>query len=122
MLYCKCKQNFTFGGNFMDKQNNTIKKEKRVVVGEMEKHFTNKGNWLSVIIAGIIAVAFMIVEGALGHYSAIYAIGAICYAWASSLYFCQYFMAKRPWQVLIGGILHGLAFITMVVVYIISNI
>ena len=99
-----------------------VKKEKPAVVGEMENQKISKGNWIALIIAGVVAVAFMIVEGALGHYSSIFALSAVCYAWASVLYFCQYFMAKRPWQVLIGAVLHGLAFITMVVLYIISNV
>lgn len=98
------------------------KKEKPAVVGEMENHKINKGNWIALIIAGIIAVIFMVVEGVLGRYTSIFAISSICYAWASVLYFCQYFLAKRPWPVLIGGILHGLAFCAMITLYIISSI
>ena len=97
-------------------------KEKPAVVGEMEKTKINKGNWLAIIIAGVIAVTFMIVEGSLGHYTAIFAIAAACHAWASTLYFCQYFLAKRPWLVLIGAVLHALAFIAMITLYIISNV
>ena len=62
----------------------------------------------------------MIVEGIFGHYSSIYAIASICYIWASVLYTCQYFLAKRPWPVLFGSILHGLAGIAMIVLYILS--
>lgn len=97
-------------------------KEKPAVVGEMESQKINKGNWIAVIIAGIIAVTFMIVEGALGHYPALFAIASVCYAWACTIYLCQYFLAKRPWQVLIGAVLHGLACVTMIVLFIISNI
>ena len=64
----------------------------------------------------------MIVEGALGHYTSIFALVGVCYAWASVLYFCQFFLAKRPWPVLIGVILHDAAFITMLTLYIISNV
>lgn len=99
-----------------------VKKEKSAQVGEMEKQKTNKGNWIAVIIAGVMAVAFMIIEGALKHYTALFAIAAVCYAWACTIYLCQYFLAKRPWQVLIGAVLHGLACITMIVLFIISNI
>ena len=98
------------------------RKEKSAIVGEMEKAKINKGNWIAIIIAGIVAVTFMIIEGVLGHYSAIFAIASICHAWASALYFCQYFLAKRPWPVLIGAILHGLAFCAMVTLFIISNV
>lgn len=97
-------------------------KEKPSLVGEMEKQKINNGNWIALIVAGVIAVAFMIVEGALGHFQAIFAISGICYAWASVMYFCQFFLAKRPWQVLIGGVLHGLAFIAMITLYVISNV
>lgn len=97
-------------------------KQKPAIVGEMENQRINKGNWIALIIAGVIAVAFMIVEGALGHYTSIFALSAVCHGWACVLYLCQFFLAKRPWQVLIGAVLYGIAFISMVVLYIISNI
>ena len=106
----------------MEKEEILKKSKRKVFVGEMENQRINKGNWLAIIIAGILAVAFMVIEGALGHYPAIFAIGAICYAWASAIYICQYVMAKRPWPVLIGAVLHGIAFVVMVTLYIISNI
>ena len=92
--------------------------KKKALVGEMEKHKMSKGCFISLIIAGVIAVAFMIVEGILGHYTSIYALGAVCYSWASAFYFFQYFLAKRPWQVLIGSVLDGLAFTFFLVRYI----
>lgn len=98
------------------------KNKKRAVIGEMEKSKVNKGNWIAVIVAGVLAVAFMIVEGALKHYPAIFAIAAVCYAWASVMYICQFALAKRPWPVLFGAVLHGLACIGMIVLYIIFNV
>jgi len=95
---------------------------KPALVGEMENSKTNKGNWISLVVAGVVAVAMMVVEGLLGHYMAIFAIASICYVWAATFYTCQYILAKRPWPVLIGAVLHGLAFIAMIVLYIISNI
>lgn len=95
---------------------------KRAFVGEMEKQKINKGNWISIISAGTLAVALMIIEGALGHISAIFAIAAICYLWAGVFYFCQYFIAKRPKPVLIGAFLHSAAFIAMIVLYILKNV
>lgn len=106
----------------MEKEEILKKSKKKTLVGEMESQRINKGNWLAIIIAGVLAVAFMVIEGALGHYPTIFAIGAICYAWASVIYTCQYVMAKRPWPVLFGAVLHGLAFVIMVTLYIISNI
>ena len=97
-------------------------RNKKFPVGEMENNKINKGNWIALIVAGVIAVTFMIIEGALGHHSAIFAIAAICYAWASTLYIFQFVLAKRPWPVLFGAILHGLAFVAMVVLYIICNV
>ena len=101
---------------------NRASNKKPAVVGEMETNKINKGNWIAVIVAGIIAVAFMIVEGALGHYTSIFAISSVCYAWASVLYICQYALAKRPWPVLIGAVLHGLSCIAMIVLFVISNV
>ncbi len=106
----------------MEREEILEKAKKKAHMGEMEKAKTNKGNWIAISMAGIVAVTFMIVEGALGHYSAIFALGAVCYCWASVMYFCQYFMAKRPWQVLFGAVLHGLACVAMVVLYIMCNI
>ena len=97
-------------------------KKKPALVGEMENQKIGKGNWIAIIIAGIVAVAFMIIEGCFGNYTAIFAIASVCYAWASVLYFCQFFLAKRPWPVLIGAVLHGLAFITMIALFIVFTV
>ena len=35
--------------------------KKKALVGEMEKEKINKSNWISVIIVGVLAVAFMII-------------------------------------------------------------
>jgi len=97
-------------------------KKSKTYVGEMEKQKMNKGNWIALIVAGFLAVAFMIFEGLQGHHSAIFAIGAICYSWACVFYSCQYFMAKRPWPVLFGVVLEGLAAIAMIVLYIVFSV
>lgn len=96
--------------------------KKKVVVGEMEQQKVNKGGWIALVVAGILAVAFIIVEGAMGNFTGLYAIAAVCYAWASVMYFCQYFIAHRPWQVLIGAVLHGLAFCGMLTLYILTYV
>ena len=57
----------------------------------MEQAKVNKSNWIVLICAGVVAVALMIIEGALGHYTAIYAIGAVCFSWASIFYFLPIF-------------------------------
>lgn len=106
----------------MEREEILNKANKKAHIGEMEKAKTNQGNWIALIVALVVAVAFMIVEGALGHYTAIFAIGAVCYAWASVMYICQFVMAKRPWPVLIGAVLHGLACVTMIVLYIMFNV
>ena len=96
--------------------------KKKALVGEMEKSKINKSNWIAIIVVGFIAVALMIIEGALGHFSSIYAIATICFSWASVFYFCQYFIAKRPYGVLIGAILEGLGAIIMITLYILFNV
>lgn len=94
--------------------------KKKVVVGEMEKAKINKACWISNIVACVVAVVFMIVQGLFGNYTSIYAISAICFIWASVLYFCQYFIAKRPWQVLIGAVLEAIGACIMITFYILS--
>ena len=92
------------------------------VVGEMERTKVDKGGWIALVVAGVLAVAFIIAEGALGHFAGLFAIAAICYTWASVQYFCQYFLAKRPWPVLFGAILHGIAAVAMLVLYVLVNV
>ena len=94
--------------------------KKKALVGEMETQKINKSNWIAIIVAGIIAVAFMIIEGCLGHYTAIYALAFVCFTWASVFYFCQFFLAKRPYGVLIGAILEAIGAATMLTLYIIN--
>lgn len=96
--------------------------KKKVFVGEMEKAKINKSNWISVVCAQVVAVVFMIVEGCLGHFTAIYALAAVCFTWASVFYFCQFFIAKRPKGVLIGAILETIGAITMLTLYILYNV
>lgn len=106
----------------MEKEEILQKAKKKHPVGEMESHKINKSSWIALIVAGVIAVAMIIVEGALQHVSAIFAIGFICFTWASVFYFCQFFVAKRPWQVLIGAVLHGFGAIAMLTFYIFFSI
>ena len=107
----------------MEKDEILEKAKKKHPVGEMETTKINKSNWIAIIIAGIVAVALMIVEGALGRFSALYAIAFICFTWASVFYFCQYFVAKRHYVgILIGAVLEGLGAITMLTLYILFNV
>lgn len=95
-------------------------KSKRAIVGEMEKEKINKSNWIGNIVACAIAVIFMILEGLWGHYTSIYALASVCFIWASVFYFCKFFIAKRPWQVLIGAVLHGLGALIMITNFILT--
>ena len=92
-------------------------------VGEMEKTKINKSCWIANVVAVTVAITLMIIEGALGHFSAIYAIGAVCYGWASVFYFMQFFVAKRRYVgIMIGAVLHGVAFVAMITLYILINV
>ncbi len=106
----------------MDKEEILSKSKKKVYTGEMENAKINKGNWISIIVACSIAVAFCFSEGALKHISGVFALLAIMASWACSFYTCQYFLAKRHWGVLIGSFLHGLSAIGLIVLYIFANI
>lgn len=94
--------------------------KKKAQVGEMEKQKISKGALISLIVTGVAAVGFMIAEGALGHFTAVYAIASVCFLWASVFYTLQFFLAKRPWPVLIGAILDGLAFAFFFIRYILA--
>ena len=87
-------------------------------VGEMEKTRISKSAVISLIVVAIFAIAFIIIEGLFGHLSSVYAIATLCYLWASVFYTLQYFLAKRPWPVLIGAVLEGLAGIYFMVRFI----
>ena len=68
---------------------------KKAQIGEYENQKIAKCNWISVIVTGIVAIAFICLFGALGMKSVCFAIGGICFTWATVFYFCQYFIAKR---------------------------
>ena len=106
----------------MDKAEILEKAKKQHPVGEMEAKGITKSAWLALSVTVVAAVSLLITEGCLGHIAAIFAIAAICFTWASVFYSCQYFVAKRPWQVLIGAVLEGLGGITLLVLYILVNL
>lgn len=97
-------------------------KGKKVYVGEMEHTKINKSCWIGNISACVLAVALMIIEGLKGHFTSIYALGAVCYTWASVFYFCQFFIAKRPKGVLIGAFLHGIGALIMLAFFVLYNL
>lgn len=78
---------------------------KKAQVGEYENQKIAKSNWISVIVTGIVALAFICLFGALGLKSVCFAIGGICFSWATTFYFCQYFIAQRKHiGILLGAI------------------
>ena len=95
---------------------------KKVVVGEMEKVKINKSCWVANISACIVAVLMMVLLGAFNCFLGLYAVAFVCFVWASVFYFCQYFIAKRPVGVLIGGILESLGACIMIVLFILNLI
>lgn len=97
-------------------------KGKKVFVGEMERYKINKSCWIANIVAVVVATGLMITLGALGNFVGLYAIASVCLIWASVFYFCQYFIAKRPWQVLIGAVLNGIGAMIMFTFFILYSI
>ena len=95
--------------------------KKKILVSEFEKEKINKSNWIAVICTCVVAIAFIVAEAILGRKPVCFAIGAICFTWASVFYFCQYFIAKRPLGVLIGAIFELLGALIMVTNYILAN-
>lgn len=92
-------------------------------VGEMEKQNISKCAWIGFIVAGVVAVALMIAEGAQGHYTSIFALAMVLYLWASVFYFCQFLIAKRRFVgIMIGAVLEAVAAVIMLVLYILFSI
>ena len=90
----------------------------KAVVGEYENQGISKSNWISVICTGVVAVAFIIVFACLNMKEVCFAIGAVCFTWASVFYFCQYFVAGRRFAgILIGAILEAIGMITMTTLF-----
>ncbi len=107
----------------MEKKEILEKAKVKHPIGEMESNKINKSCWIALIIAAIFAVIMMIVEGSLGHYSAIYALAGTCFVWASIFYFLQYFIAKRKYfGIILGGVLEGCAGILMIILYTLTNV
>ena len=94
------------------------KAKKKHPVGEMEAKKIGKSGFISTLVVGILAVAFMIVFGALHNFTALYIIGFLCFTWAAVFYFLQFFIAKRPYGVLIGAILESIGSAAMFVFFI----
>ena len=91
-------------------------------IGEMERKRVSRANWIAVISTAVLAIVFMFAEGFKGNRCAVYAFGALCFTWASVFYFCQYFVAKRSWKVLIGAVLEAIGAVTMIVLYILFSV
>ncbi|MBQ9782874.1 MAG: hypothetical protein IJW26_06830 [Clostridia bacterium] len=106
----------------MDK-NEVLKKaqSKQSVIGEYENQKLSISNWISVIVTGIVALAFIIVFAILNQKSVCFAIGAICFSWATTFYFCQYFIAKRKHLgILLGAIFELIGALIMVTNFILA--
>lgn len=107
----------------MEKEEILQKAQKKHPVGEMEEAKINKSNWIALIAAGVVAVALIIIEGVLGHISAIYAIAFVCFTWAGVFYFCQFFVAKRRFVgIMIGAVLDSIGAIAMLTLYILYSV
>ena len=94
---------------------------KKAIIGEMEYSKINKSNWIAVIVTCILAIVLMIIFGCLKNKMAIFAIATLCYTWATTFYFCQYFIAKRKhWGILLGAILELIGALSMFLCFIFS--
>lgn len=93
---------------------------KKALIGEMESKMISKCNWISVILTGIVAIAFIIVEASFGRKATCFLIGSIYFTWASAFYYCQYFLAKRPIGILLGGIGETVGALIMILNYVLT--
>ena len=95
---------------------------KKVLVGEMEKTKIDKSCWIANIFSVIIATTLMIIMGTIKNFIGLYAIAFICLVWATVFYLCQFLVAKRPWQVLIGAVLCCIGAIIMLIFLILFSV
>ena len=97
-------------------------KNQKVIIGEMEKTKIDKSCWIANLVAVIIANVFAVILGIMKMFAGLYAVYLVCLIWASVFYFCQYFIAKRPWKILIGAVLCSIGAIIMVICFILFTI
>ncbi len=96
---------------------------KQPIIGEYENQKISKSNWISVIVTGVVALAFIIVFAILQQKAVCFAIGGICFTWATTFYFCQYFIAKRRhWGIFIGATLELLGALIMITNFILASV
>lgn len=88
---------------------------------ESEKSKISKACWIATIVSCGIAVILMIIEGVMGNYTSIYALGSVCFMWASVFYFCQYFIVRKSWPIMLGAILESLGAVIMMTFYILFS-
>ena len=78
--------------------------------------------WYCNVVACLVAIALMITEYVLGNYSAIYAIGMVCFTWSSLFYFSQYFKVKKRKLTLVVAILETSGLLLSIVCYILYTV
>ena len=87
----------------------------------MEHSKIHKSNWIAIIITGVLAIIFMEILVFLKNKAAIFAIATLCYTWATTFYFCQYFIAKRRhWGILNRSVLELIGALCMLICFILS--
>ena len=107
----------------------TTKTTKRIEIQKIEQQAESKHEskvhrhaLIALLLAGIVAIALMIIEGALGHFTALFAIGFIAFFWASLFYFFQYNSLNKSKGVLVGAILELIGAAYMLTFYILFNL
>ena len=99
-----------------------IVKNKKVVVGEMEKEKINKSCWIANLVAVIVSNIFAVILGFNGLFAGLYAVYSVCLVWSSVFYFCQYFVAKRTWYILISAVLYSIGAVVTITFFILFTI
>ncbi|MBR1925497.1 MAG: hypothetical protein IJ837_01425 [Clostridia bacterium] len=102
-----------------------IRKIEQNAEKEQEKEYENKIHkhaLIALLLAGLAAIVLMIVEGSLGHFSSLFAIGFVAFFWTSLFYFFQYNSGRRSGGVLLGAILELIGAAYMLTFYILFNV
>ena len=94
---------------------------KNVVSGGEDNLKIDKSCLIATVVACSVAIILMIIEGIMGNYTSLYALGSVCLLWAGVYHFCRYFLRKKKTIFILSGVLLSLGAIAMILLYILFS-
>ena len=106
----------------MEKQEVLVCMQNKKVTSRGEDSLkVDKSCLIATIVACSLAIVLMIIEGIMGNYTSLYALGSVCFIWTGVYQFCRYFLRNRNITLLITGVLFALGAIAMILLYILFS-